>query len=98
MKKLLVLILCLMMALTVAACGRDDGKTSEDGSTTVQSQDKEKAGAEAEDGAADSVEVIAEMVDEFNNTDDPEVKEQLRGRLEEIFAQAEAASIGVIPE
>ena len=105
MKKILALMLCFMMTLTVAACSKDDEKASGDGAMAVESQSEEKAEEKAEEkteekteenkdegDVPDSAEVLAEIVDEFNNTDDPEVKEQLRQRLEEIFAQAEAVA------
>ena len=38
----------------------------------------------------ESAEELESMVDEFNNTDDPERKEELRKQLEQILASAEA--------
>ncbi|MBQ3573137.1 MAG: hypothetical protein IJA16_00925 [Clostridia bacterium] len=113
MKKLLVLLLCLVMAVVASGCGKDEGKSAgnEPGGAQVQSEEKSGAEAEAEKEATEekkekedatsaqateipleSAEELTEIVEEFNNTDDPEVKEELRQKLEEIFAQVEAAS------
>ena len=114
MKKLLVLLLCLVMAVSVVGCGKDKGKVEEKKPSSTQVQTEEKAVEKAEkeakaekteeteeaDGseamvteiAPESAEALADIVNEFNNTDDPEVKEELRKKLEEIFAQAEAAA------
>ena len=48
--------------------------------------------AEVTEIPLESAEALEDIVNEFNNTDDPEVKEELRKKLEEIFAQAEAAA------
>lgn len=107
MKRLLALLLCLVIAVSVAGCGKDKEKSAENESGSAQVQSEEKSGAEAETGkeekadenSAQAVEIplesaeeLSEIVDEFNNTDDPEVKEELRKKLEAIFAQVEAAS------
>lgn len=114
MKKLLVLLLCLVTAVSAVGCGKDKGKAEEKKPSSTQVQTEEKAvekadndeksentgnieetdGDEAEvtEIPLESAEELSEIVDEFNNTDDPEVKEELRKKLEEIFAQAEAAA------
>ncbi len=118
MKKLLALMLCLMMALSVAGCGDDNKEKADSKPESAQSQLDDKSDEESVSGKEEgkeegkgnlethqtndvvdiTSEELNEIVEQFNNTDDPEVKEQLRQRLEEIFAQAEAASIGVIPD
>ena len=108
MKKLLVLLLCLVMAASVAGCGKEKSAENESGSAQVQNE--EKSGAEAEASKEEkeekedvpsaqvteipleSAEELTEIVEEFNNTDDPELKEELRKKLEDIFAQVEEAA------
>lgn len=63
--------------------GLSDNKSSDNG------------GASADSGQApviESGEELKSMVDEFNNTDDPEKKEELRKKLEAFLNQAEQQS------
>lgn len=62
-----------------------------------KSEDKAKNGGDEKtaDGQApviESGEELKSMVDEFNNTDDPEKKEELRKKLEAFLNQAEQQS------
>lgn len=101
MKKLLALVLCIMMSLAFAGCGKEEANPAgneETASGQTQSEEASEPENDADGEIPYSAEVIAEMVDTFNNTDDSEVRRQLQEQLEEIFAQAEAASIGGISD
>ena len=73
----------------------DSGDKKE--SDTDKSSDGENSSSEAADENNDNVpdvsmEEFADMTDEFNNTDDPERKEELRKEIEKILNQMENAS------
>ncbi len=107
MKRLFIIMMCLVLMFSVAACGKDKEKTEEDvkleQSVTEEETGREETG-ETKDGGVvvneedtktvvvESAEDLGEIVDEFNTTTDPERKEELREELEKIFAQAEAAA------
>lgn len=94
MKKLLTLVLCLMMALTITGCGKDKkdpAPTPEDfglESGTTKSEQK----AEAVSAPDITPEELGAMVDEFNNTDDPARKEELGKEITKILSQMEATT------
>ena len=120
MKKLLTVLLCAVLSISVTACGAKnnstekpktqqtqtdsnsqsksdsdkkdvDNKTSneEQKSTDVVESDDKENNSEATEPSSD----LGKMVTEFNDPDiSPERKEELRQQLEEILAQAEAAS------
>lgn len=70
-----------------------DGDKKDNGSSDNKSSDN--SGASADSGQApviESGEELKSMVDEFNNTDDPEKKEELRKKLEAFLNQAEQQS------
>lgn len=114
MKKLLILVVCLMLALTTASCGakkNNSGTAPDTGSAqssaadsdtaandetdngkNVQSNSDGKTEEAAEAPVIESTEQLEGMIDEFNSTDNPERKEELRKQLEAILKQAEEAS------
>ncbi len=101
MKKLLTLMMCLMLALTITGCGKDKkdpAPTPEDfGLETSTTESEQKA----EPAAAPDVtpEELGSMVDEFNNTDDPARKEELGKEITKILEQIEGtASVPVEAE
>ncbi len=77
---------------------KPDNKDSSD--KNGKSADSAKAADKSAEGGADagqapvieSGEELKSMVDEFNNTDDPEKKEELRKKLEAFLNQAEQQS------
>ncbi len=113
MKKILSLLLCVMIVMSFAACGKKDeglkntsgaiqseDVTKEDNAEGIdKAEDKtdEKAAESNEEDASETqvlpsttAEELEGMVDEFNTTEDPERKEELRKELEEFLKQAEA--------
>ena len=121
MKKIISLLMCLMVIISLSACGKKNSTDSKsasekaDKAAVEQQMDndtdiKEKKSADKSEektdkaesdnnNAADveqlpveSAEQLESMVDEFNNTDDPERKEELRKELEKILQQAEKMS------
>ncbi len=99
MKKLISIILCVMLAMSVVACGKKTETKS--GPDTVQSEtaNEDEAKAETKGEADSSAETkvlpqtsaneLEDKVNEFNTTEDPERKEELRKELEEFLKQAE---------
>ena len=103
MKKLLSIILCVVIAMSFVACGKKtetkntpDVKHSDDVKTDVQNN--ENKDDEKKTDASDETQVLPQQtasdlenkIDEFNTTEDPERKEELRKELEEFLKQAEA--------
>ena len=102
MKHLLILIIVVM--LFMSGCGK---KTSEplNENPAIETQqnissEKENGGEPDKNSASESdnsalndsfYTEFESMVDEFNTTDDPERKEELRSELEKILAEAEEA-------
>ncbi len=103
MKKILALVLCVMLAFCFAGCAEEKGempdkapvKSSTDNAAeeNQQSEQTEKKNDETQGGAeapvVESAEELEGMINEFNDTDDPERKEELRQQLEAILSQAE---------
>ena len=126
MKRIISLIVCLFIAISVSACGKnnDSGEMSDfkkpdetvensqqnsdaeenDKKTSGESEKKSDAEVSQDESVSnenaadvrqlpvDNAEQLEKMVDEFNNTDDPNRKEELRKELEEILKQAEQMS------
>lgn len=121
MKKIISLLMCLMVIISLSACGKknstDSTSVSENADKAAVEQQKdndtdikeEKSADKSEEKAVkaesdnnnaadveqlpvESAEQLESMVDEFNNTDDPERKEELRKELEKILQQAEKMS------
>lgn len=57
--------------------------------TTEDAEADDENLAETGELSVESAEQLQEMVDEFNNTDDPERKEEIRAKLEKILERAE---------
>ena len=124
-KKLMIFVICAVMALTAAGCGSknkssdaapsaqqnssadsgqnnsSDNKDSSDNGEKAQGDEKNK-GNDSSGGANNSDEEKSDIntmdqlqgkVDEFNNTDDPERKEELRKELENFIRQAEKDAV-----
>ena len=76
----------------------NDTDTKEEKSADKSEEKTDKAesdnnnAADVEQLPVESAEQLESMVDEFNNTDDPERKEELRKELEKILQQAEKMS------
>lgn len=66
----------------------DNGKSDQTNENAVN-ESSDKADSADEAPVVESAEELENMVDEFNTTDDPERKEELRSQLEKILAQAE---------
>ncbi len=105
MKKLLSIILCVVIAMSFVACGKKtetknspDVKQSEkssvdgevNGETNMKEDEKENASAETQVLPQQTASDIENKIDEFNTTEDPERKAELRKELEEFLKQAEA--------
>ena len=76
-----------------AAMAAKDEQNRDNGLSDNKSSDN--GGASADSGQAPVIESgkeLKSMVDEFNNTDDPEKKEELRKKLEAFLNQAEQQS------
>ena len=124
-KKLMIFVICAVMALTTAGCGSknkssdaapsaqqsssadsgqnnsSDNKDSWDNGEKAQGDEKNN-GNDSSGGANNSDEEKSDIntmdqlqgkVDEFNNTDDPERKEELRKELENFIRQAEKDAV-----
>lgn len=68
---------------------------SENKSEEKSSKESENTTSTEEAPVIESSEQLESMVDEFNTTEDPERKEELRQQLESFLAQAEAQSATV---
>lgn len=117
MKKVLILTICALLIMPLAACGGDNNSSADSQKADISQKADNKADADGAKKAADnsddntnettvnkpsdktdsadetpvleSAEELENMVNEFNTTDDPERKEELRSQLENILAQAE---------
>lgn len=117
MKKIITLILCLLLAISVSACKDNaeksnntaggENKVEEKGSFDTADDEKSSNEANAEDKKSDGEtnaevnvtgEEVIDMVNEFNETDDPERKEELRKELEAILSQMDEAASTTVSE
>lgn len=74
---------------------KDDVKSEDDNKKDEEALEKKEEAASGNAEAApqiNSAEELEGIVNEFNETDDPERKEELRKQLEAILSQAEAAA------
>lgn len=69
-----------------------DDKTKNDTNKKSDNVESDDGSSEVNQLPVESAEQLEGMVNEFNNTEDPERKEELRKQLEEILKQAEQLS------
>ena len=89
MKKILALLLCLILTLSVVGCGKDKkGDEPEAGSVGIIEEEKEPVMIE---GFGTQDEFI-DVINEFNSTTDPARKEELGKIIQEVLKNAEEAA------
>ncbi len=89
MKKVIALLLCLVLALSIVGCGKDKkGDEIEAGSIGIIEEEKEPVIIEG----FGTEEEFVDMINEFNTTTDPARKEELRKVIEGVLQRAEEAA------
>ncbi len=90
MKKLLSIVMCGLIAMSFAACGNktEVPKTQESETQSTENKDNQQKSGEQQEITM-TEEELKNVVNEFNTTDDPERKEELRQKIAEFLKQAE---------